>query len=231
MLMQLHFTDGDPKLYGPFWEAAPTIFGGCGHWLCGNHYHDRGELKKIPVGRLGDQGTALFHAIKAWIWSWFWSIETFDDYEHSHSLFDFWLQTNEITCEESVVADIARQVLETLVKMFDPHKEHYIQSFYLDTVSYDHETSQSVETESVVIKRGGIKPNHTISHNTATIVHNNNARELKNQQKSVVALDRSWVNPEGSSDTWKEKLDDLNKSAYSDCNEQVEKAEWWLFGD
>jgi hypothetical protein len=226
MLMQLHFTDGDPMLYGPFWEAAPTIFGGCGHRLCGNHYRDRGELKKIPVGRLGDQGTALFRAIKAWIRSWFRSIETFDEYKHSRSLFDFWLQTNEITCEESVGADIACQVLETLVKTFDPPKEHYIQSFYLDTISYDCETSQSVETENVVIKRGGIKPNRTISRNTATILHNNNARELKNQQKSVVALDRSRVNPEGSSDTWKEQLDDLNESAYSDCNEQVEKAEW-----
>ena len=87
MLMQLHFTDGDPKLYGPFQEAAPTVDGGCGHRLCGNHYRDGGELKKIPVDRLGDQGIALFCAIKAWIQSWFRSIETFDEYEHSRSLF------------------------------------------------------------------------------------------------------------------------------------------------
>ena len=170
--MQIHFTDGDDKLYGPMRDAIrmKQIFEECVHHLCGIHFRDRGDLSKTSeVKKLGPRGAAYFNIVMSWIRSWCRSLERHSEHEHSRKLLEFWLSTPDVTQQGSLTSSVARQIVTILIKSFDPNKNYYLRCCFLDVISYDKESSQSAEVENSVVKRNTI-PQRSISRNTEDIL-------------------------------------------------------------
>ena len=191
--MQLRCTDGDEKLYSPIRVAIDEgLLPNCNHQLCGNHFRERGDLKKLVkplVKLLGAQGQEYYRIAILWIRSWTRYILDSAEHKCSRQLFEFWLASPDV--EEWLGSDIAQKMMEIIVKSFDRQDRSYLRYNFVDVVSYDKESSQSAETENSITKQGKeVRPNRSIHKNTGTMLRNNKSRELKNQQQSALAMER-----------------------------------------
>jgi hypothetical protein len=222
--MHLHITDGDKNLYDPFRGAIQDgIFPNCVHRLCGYHFRSRGELTKTTTTKLESKGRAYYRIIKAWIRSWCCYIETLAEYEESRSIFNKWIDSDEVTNKASLTRNIAVLISKSLLTSFDPNLHKFLRCHFMKVFGYDKEASQSSETENSVIKRGPTNPSQSISRCTEGIVCNNQSREKKNNQKSAVSIDQQRVL--GKIAMWKMALDELVDTAYKTCLEQSAKSE------
>lgn len=223
--MELHITDGDSKLHGPLQveinKKKESLFPSLNIRGCGNHFRERGDLKIAEVGKLGPKGKAFFDAIMGWIRSWFRYVETEAEYKLSRELLEFWLSMDYVTSTGGLTNSIVRQVTETLVTSFDPHVDRFACCKFLKVRGYDKEAQQGTESEISVLKRTAKRPNQKISSSTEKIVFNNAVREIKNQQKSAVALERSRLLTD--SDSWEAKMDELHDTAFADAQATYER--------
>jgi hypothetical protein len=149
----LMLTDGDQKEYGAFTDSLQMHYPNSKHCLCSWHLLDRG-LKPTGIfskaSLLGPKATIYFQAMINWVKTWFYTLETIQEYNDSYQKLYYWLSSDEV--KSLVGPSIINGFIDFIKVSLDPHKFHWLNPNFLYTHSLDCKTTQLLEAENNVLK-------------------------------------------------------------------------------
>jgi hypothetical protein len=101
-----------------------------------------------------------------WIQTWFWSIESNDEFDHSLKHFWKWLQMTDDSFPSFTSAKLA--IRDFVMKSLLPKREYWLRSLRIKQLSFDAKTTSVVEGQNVSIKKGcaAVAPNCSLAKAT-----------------------------------------------------------------
>lgn len=189
----LMLTDGDSKEYGAFMDAAELHFPNSRHRLCSWHLMDRG-LKKTRIyqyaSSLNVLSTNYFNGMINWVKSWFYTLETMEEYTDSRERLFEWLATEEMRLV--LGATIIDTFLRFIAEKLDPYKMRWLCASFLHIRSLDRKSTQFLEAENSVLKtqEGGPKPNEGIDIAAGNIDKQSKRRWQHKDRNYALAVDQ-----------------------------------------
>ena len=141
-----NITDGDEKLFGAFDDLIEEgLYKNSVSGLCYWHLVEQDELKKIFSPTAGsDEEHFVIKVTKMWIKSWFFNLETIDEFIDSQSLLLEWIKGKQF--DEVLGSTKQQQLLTFFTKKLYPWKAHWLWLILLDTTTLDMHASGIVES-------------------------------------------------------------------------------------
>jgi hypothetical protein len=207
---RFNITDGDEKLFGAFDDLIREgIYKNSVSGLCYWHLVERDELRKIlsPVTRSDDEYFVI-KVTKRWIKSWFYSLETHDEFNDSQSHFLKWIKWDRFN--EALGSTKQRQLLTFLTKKLYPWKARWLRANLLDTTTLDTHASGIVEAENRVLKRHatGARPNQSLKNSAEAMTKLNVRRTNLSKKRVATSLDATYVDRDNGDDDNDDNDDD-----------------------
>jgi hypothetical protein len=164
----------------------------CGdHALCQWHLLVVGWPESVSK-HVPDDATSEVYVKTAyeWIQSWFYAVESDDEFDHSLRIFWKWLDQTDDSREWCTTAKTT--IRDFVFKSLLPKREYRSRSTRIDQLSLDAKTTSVVESQNSTIKQGSLRvaPNCSITKSTSMMLDQSNiTSSLKKMRvaKQVVA--------------------------------------------
>ena len=188
---KLCITDGDPQMYGALraQQMNKVVWQG-EHALCEWHllvvrWHEN-VIKHIPED---DKSQWFAKTLYKWIQSWFWYIDTVEEFEESLTQFRKWLEATDDN--DDTFLNGKNKIRDFVTKSLLPKRDFWLRPLRLQQLSFDAKTTSVVEQQNHALKRGVmvVKGNCTIQK--AAQVMNDNSRVTHSLKKIKRAKDIS----------------------------------------
>jgi MULE transposase domain/SWIM zinc finger len=192
---RMMLTDGDEKEYNSFLSALDEHYPNSRHHLCTWHLLDRG-LRNTPLLKLCSEktmcndGVVAFKSIKLWIQSWFTTLETEQEYNHSYSKLLEWMGSEEVI--NCMGTDVTSRIIGFIHGSITPHKNKWLFALFLYRRTFERQSTQIVEVENSVIKRApnGPKPFHKIDKAARNMILLQDCRNSEKSKRAASALSK-----------------------------------------
>jgi hypothetical protein len=157
------FTDGDELEYSAFTNAMEDHFPNSCHHLCLWHLFHRNLKQKSGypcVSHLSQESATFISVVEAWIKSWFFYVETNDEYQMSKNLLLLFLNSPPSDVSQANICHITDWIRVSL----ETHEKKWLHSHFLYKQTFGRQSTQFVEAENSVLKNNllGTKPNQSI---------------------------------------------------------------------
>ena len=171
---QLCLTDGDPQMYGALrtQQLNKEVWQGQ-HALCEWHllvvgWHES-VLKHIPADPISE---ALAKVAYEWIQSWFWSVDSLEEFTDSLAKFREWLDCTDNG--HDVFGTPKMKIRDFVNKSLLPKREYWLRAVGLQQLSFDAKTTSVVEQQNRCLKHGplSVPPSSNVMNSAKVMVRN-----------------------------------------------------------
>jgi len=176
---KLCVTDGDPQMF----EALRSQQAKREVWL-GSHVFCEWHLLvvgwKVHVSCTVPRGDEVCQEFSdtaySWIQSWFWLVETKEEFDKS--LCDFWLWLDSFLQDNDTYSSTVSAIRNFVIQSLLPKLDYWVRYSRIDQLSFEATTNSVVEGQNSSLKRGVIqtKANNSLLQSTKALMSNSEVK-------------------------------------------------------